>query len=115
MRRIRSTQLAILALVFAASLVAGLMVSLETSAEEGCACVGILRQSPIVQGSGTTCTAAYNNAKNAAWVLAANACDEVGGTGACLVDFIVTSGCSFSGGQWHLSGYATTRCRHCFR
>lgn len=113
MRPARSPQIGVLALAFAVSLVAGLVISPETSAQ-GCVCIGMVHSGPVVQGSGATCTAAYDNARNAALIQAAGHCVDLGGTGACPVDFIITSACSFSGGQWHLDGYATYRCRFCF-
>jgi hypothetical protein len=33
--------------------------------------------------------------------------------GACPLDFIITSACSFNGSQWSLSGYLKYKCSFC--
>lgn len=113
MSRISRTKLGIAAALFAAAVITGALVPVETAAQS-CFCVGPVRQSPEAQGWGATCTAAYDEAQNNATSLAVDDCVNQGGTGACLVDFVVTSECTLDNGTWYIDGYVTYKCRQCF-
>jgi hypothetical protein len=111
MSRISRTKLGIIAVLFASAAITGALVPTKTEAQP-CFCEPIVRQTAVVQGSGTTCTAAYDDAMADASGLASANCQ--GHPGAiCVLDFIVTSPCTESNGTWSINGYLKYKCREC--
>ena len=104
-----STKLAasLLAAIAAVGFVVGLWLPAEVEAT--CFCIGPIRQTAVVTGTGSTCNAAHTDAQNDAVQLAVANCID----GACPIDFIITSACSFNGSQWSLSGYLKYKCSFC--
>lgn len=100
------------AAVFVVALAVGLMVSLPVP-EAGavfCHCLNVTQQyTPTQIGTGSTCTAAYNDALSSAENEAYDTCaDSYDGT--CFDDFIITSECTQVGSSWEVRGQGYFRC-----
>jgi hypothetical protein len=96
---------ALLAAVAAIAFAVGFWLPAEVEAT--CFCVGPVRQTAVVTGTGATCNGAHADAQDDALQLAFAFCDP---RGVCEEDFIITSACTFNGSQWSLSGFLKFKC-----
>jgi hypothetical protein len=107
-------RLLISAAVFGVAVLAGLLWA-PASHAQGTWCLNVSAgDTPVVTGYGINCLQAHSNAHQAGINAAYNICVDDGyppELNPCILDFVVTTACSFNGSQWQISGYAKYKCR----